>query len=133
MITRLIGARNVGILGVFLLIQVGCAAPAKDTTMRGPCEVPHGQNALRAEQDATRVSHLISGEVSRVDGTTYVLKDESGKEVNLQIDEKTEKPPINQGDRVSANVDNQNHALWIRANRGTDRRTEHVSADCNPS
>jgi hypothetical protein len=67
-----------------------------------------------------------------VDGSTYVLKDEDGKEVRVQTDEKTEKPPINTGDRISANVDQQNHALWIRANRGTDRRTEHASTDCNP-
>ncbi|UVT17409.1 MAG: hypothetical protein H8K04_07690 [Nitrospira sp.] len=88
---------------------------------------------MRAEQSAMRGSHLISGEVVRVEGPTYVLKDESGKEVSVQTDEATEKSPINQGDRISANVDTQNHALWIRANRGTDRRTEHASADCNPS
>jgi hypothetical protein len=98
-----------------------------------PCDIPHGQNAMQAEQDAKRESHIIFGEVIRVDGANYVVKDESGKEVSLQADAKTEKPPINKGDHISANVDNQNHALWIRANRGTDRRTEHASADCNPS
>lgn len=87
---------------------------------------------MLAEQDATQKSHMLFGEVLAVDGTTYVLKDEDGKEVSVQTDEKTEKPPINKGDRISANVDQQNHALWIRANRGTDRRTEHASADCNP-
>lgn len=97
-----------------------------------PCEIPHGQNAKRAEQDATRGSHIIFGEVLRVDGATYLVKEEGGKEVSVKADETTEKPPIQQGDRISANVDNQNHALWIRANRGTDRRTEHASADCNP-
>jgi hypothetical protein len=97
-----------------------------------PCDIPHGQNAMQAEQDAKRGSHIIFGEVIRVDGANYVVKDESGKEVGLQADDKTEKPPINKGDHISANVDNQNHALWIRANRGTDRRTEHASADCNP-
>jgi hypothetical protein len=76
---------------------------------------------------------MLFGEVLRVDGTTYVLKDEDGKEVNVLTDETTEKPPINKGDRITANVDNLNHALWIRANRGTDRRTEHASADCNPN
>jgi len=98
-----------------------------------PCDIPHGQNAMQAEQDAMRGSHIIFGEVIRVDGATYVVKEEGGKEVSLQADDRTEKPPISKGDHISANVDNKNHALWIRANRGTDRRTEHASADCNPS
>jgi hypothetical protein len=97
-----------------------------------PCDIPHGQNATQAEQDAKRGSHVIFGEVIRVDGANYVVKDESGKEVSLQADDRTEKPPINKGDQISANVDDKNHALWIRANRGTDRRTEHASADCDP-
>ena len=97
-----------------------------------PCDIPDGQNVTRAELDAKRGSHVIFGEVVRVDGATYHVKDEGGKEVKVQADQTTEKPPISQGDHISANVDNQNHALWIRANRGTDRRTEHASADCNP-
>lgn len=97
-----------------------------------PCDIPDGQNVTRAEHDAKRGSHVIVGEVIHVEGATYVVKEESGKEVKLEADQATEKPPINQGDHISANVDNQNHALWIRANRGTDRRTEHASADCNP-
>jgi hypothetical protein len=97
-----------------------------------PCDIPEGQNVTRATQDAKRGSHVIFGEVLHVDGATYLIKEESGKEVNVQADQTTEKPPINQGDHISANIDNQNHALWIRANRGSDRRTEHASADCNP-
>lgn len=88
---------------------------------------------MQADQAATKDSHIVSGEVVRVDGATYVVKDQNGKEVSLQTDEKTEKSPIEKGDYISANVDKNNHALWIRGNRGTDRRTEHVSADCNPN
>lgn len=98
-----------------------------------PCEVPPGQNVTHAEQDAKMASRLITGELIRVDGENYVVKEESGKEVRFQTTERTEVTPINQGDRISASVDNKNNALWIRANRGTDRRTEHASADCNPN
>jgi hypothetical protein len=77
--------------------------------------------------------HMINGEVLRMDGAKYVVKGEDGKEVSLQVDQSTEKPPISKGDHISASVDDQNRALWIRANRGTDRRTEHASADCNPN
>lgn len=124
-------------LGLFPVLLDGDAASAaeeaKGTSKGIPCDIPHGQNAMQAEQDAKRGSHVIFGEVLRVDGAKYVVKEESGKEVSLHASESTEKTPINKGDRISANVDNQNHALWIRANRGTDRRTEHASADCNPN
>lgn len=119
-------------LGVVIILQMGCAASTSDKRLGSPCEIPPGTNAMQAAQDAAQKSHMIFGEVLAVDGSTYVLKDEDGKEVRVQTDEKTEKPPINTGDRISANVDQQNHALWIRANRGTDRRTEHASTDCNP-
>jgi hypothetical protein len=129
------------LLGLSTIPQVGDVTSAADQNkgaqekgIQGiPCEIPHGQSAMQAEQDAKRGSHIIFGEVTRVDGMTYVVKDESGKEVKLQTDERTEKSPINQGDHISASVDNQNHALWIRANRGTDRRTEHVAGGCDPS
>lgn len=87
---------------------------------------------MQSEKAATKESHMVSGEVVRVDGAMYVVKDKGGNEVNLQTDEKTEKSPINKGNHISANVDKNNHALWIRSNESTDRRSDHVSADCNP-
>lgn len=62
----------------------------------------------------------------------YVVKDKDGKEVNLRADEKTELSAIKKGDHISANVDKNNHALWIRSNESMDRRSDHGSADCNP-
>lgn len=121
------------LLGLFSMPQISDVASAADQLKETPCEIPPGQNAMQAEQDARRGSHMVSGEVVRVDGATYVVKEEGGKEVKLQTDEKTEKSPVNKGDHISANVDDRNHALWIRANRGTDRRTEHASTDCNPN
>ncbi len=131
-IPRDIRTRSLLFLGLVTILQVGCAASGGGKMMGPPCDIPAGKNAMQAEQDAMRQSHMIYGEVLRMDGMTYILKDEDGKEVRVQTDERTEKPPVNQGDRIAANIDNQNHALWIRANRGTDRRTEHASVDCNP-
>ncbi|UVT14622.1 MAG: hypothetical protein H8K04_12275 [Nitrospira sp.] len=122
------------LLGLATILQVGCVGSREEGKMMGsPCDISPGKNAMQAEHNAVRKSHMLFGEVLRVDGTTYVLKDEDGKEVSVLTDETTEKPPVNKGDRITANVDNLNHALWIRANRGTDRRTEHASADCNPN
>jgi hypothetical protein len=53
--------------------------------------------------------------------------------VSLQTDQKTVQPEINRGDRISASVEDQNYALWIRSNKMTDRRTEHASADGTPN
>jgi predicted RNA-binding protein (virulence factor B family) len=88
---------------------------------------------MRAEQAEMQGTHMISGEVIRVEDANYFVKDQGGKEVSVQTDQRTEKPEINQGDRISAYVDDQNHAVWIRSNKMTDRRTEHASADCVPN
>lgn len=69
----------------------------------------------------------------QIDGENFLVKEKNGKEVRFQVTKTTEKPPIQQGDRISVSVDSQNRALWIRGNRATDRRAEHVSADCNPT
>jgi ATP-dependent 26S proteasome regulatory subunit len=119
-------------LGLFSIPPVGSLASAAD--LKGsPCEVPHGQNATRAEQLETQRTHMILGEVMRVEDGSYLVKEQSGKEVTLKIDKSTDQPVINQGDQISADVDDQNNALWIRSNKETDRRTEHASVDCTPN
>ena len=90
-------------------------------------QVPHGQNATRAEQVEKQGTHMITGEVMRVEDTNYFVKEKSGKEVTLKTDHRTAQPVINQGDHISANVDDQNSPCWIRSNKMTDRRTEHAS------
>ena len=67
----------------------------------------------------------IKGEVLRVDGENYFVRAEGGKEVRLHSDDTTQKTgDINQGDRIEAQVDDQNHALSIRSTPTTDRRNE---------
>jgi hypothetical protein len=98
-----------------------------------PCNIPPGQNIAHAEQESKLASRLITGEVVQMDGNNFVVKEESGKEVRFQATQRTQKPPITQGDRISVSLDNESQALWIRANRGTSPRTEHASSDCNPN
>src|SRR3954462_7174554 len=120
-------------LGLLSMPQVDDIASAADEMKGSPCEIPHGQNAMRAEQAEMQGTHMISGEVIREEDANYFVKEQSGKEVSVQTDQRTEKPEINQGDRISAYVDDQNRAVWIRSNKMTDRRTEHASADCVPN
>jgi hypothetical protein len=130
---RMLSGVTLLFLGLFSMPQVGDLASAADGVKGSPCEIPHGQNATRAEQVETQGTHMISGEVMRVDDASYLLMEQSGKEVTLKTDQRTTQPVINQGDRITANVDDQNYALWIRSNKMTDRRTEHASADCTPN
>ena len=97
--------------------------------MLTPCESRGGQTILKAEQDQGKGGYTIRGEVLRVEGNTYVVKRQDGKEVRLQTDQTTEKPDITQGDQIQANMNEQNQALWIRPLKSTDRRNEHED-DC---
>jgi len=130
---RVLSAVTLLCLGLFSLPQGGGLASAADDVKGLPCEVPHGQNATRAEHAETKGTHLISGEVLRIEEAKYLVREESGKEVTVKTDQKTVQPVINQGDHISANINDQNYALWIRSNKMTDRRTEHASADCSPN
>ncbi len=119
-------------LGLFTVLQVSDVAFAAGEMKRIPCQITPGQNLMRAEEDSGRGTHILSGELIGMDGDYYVVKDESGKEVSLLSDKRTDKPVIQKGDRITAYVDDQNTALWIRSNESTDRRDEHGSVDCNP-
>jgi hypothetical protein len=64
---------------------------------------------------------MITGEVLRVEGENYFVKGQDGKEVRLHTDDTTQKiGNIRQGDRIEADVNDQNHALSIRSAQGVD-------------
>src|SRR6478609_10558068 len=119
-------------LGLFIMLQASDVTFAADKIKRTPCDITSGQNVMRAEEDLGRGTHILSGELIGMDGDYYVVKDVNGKEVSLLSDKRTDKPVIQKGDRITAYVDDQNTALWIRSNESTDRRDEHGSVDCNP-
>ena len=119
-------------LGLSSMFQVSDVAIAADKMKSPPCEITPGQNVMRAEEDVGRGTHILSGELIGMDGDYYVVKEDSGKEVSLLSDKRTDKPVIQKGNRITAYVDDHNTALWIRSNESTDRRDEHASVDCNP-
>ena len=91
---------------------------------------PHGQEADKQKNDAmeggqSQRVEAIKGEVLRIEGDTYFVKAEDGKEVRLHTDDTTHKTgDINQGDRIEAQMNDQNYALSIRSTPTTDRRNE---------
>jgi hypothetical protein len=92
--------------------------------------VPDGQEAdkqMNDEMEGDQSQHVeaIKGEVLRIEGDTYFVKGEDGKEVRLHTDDTTHKTgDINQGDRIEAQMNDQNHVLSIRSTPTTDRRNE---------
>ena len=58
--------------------------------------------------------HIIQGDVLRVEGNTYFIKELGGKELSLRTDATTMKAEkIQVGDRIEAKVDENNHALSL--------------------
>ncbi|MGC4096101.1 MAG: hypothetical protein QM706_03205 [Nitrospira sp.] len=120
-------------LWLLTMFQVPDVALASGGMNRSPCDILPGHNALRAEQEVERDTHIISGELIGADGDYYIVKDEKGNEVSVLSDKRTDKPVIVKGDRITAYVDSENYALWIRSNESTDHRSEHASVDCSPN
>jgi len=79
-----------------------------------------------AEGDHAIGDKTIKGEVLGVEGDNIVVKGEDGNEVRLHTDETTQKARnIEQGERIEAQVDDQNHALSIlSAQAAQDRRND---------
>ncbi|MGQ0696078.1 MAG: hypothetical protein ACT4OL_10950 [Nitrospiraceae bacterium] len=68
-----------------------------------------------AEQMAAPGSQTVKGDLLRIDGEFYVVKDPSGKEVRLHVD-KTSKleGTFKAGDKIEAQASDQGHALSIK-------------------
>ena len=89
----------------------GAAEAAKPMKPSDPKEVKEGANAT-PEGGVPR--SVVTGELLKIDGKDYVVKDQSGKEVRFQIDERTRmnaNPKV--GDKIRAKVEPQGYAYSI--------------------
>jgi hypothetical protein len=92
----------VGLLSCGALLCLGLFQAAHAADLEG---------ASRLEQ-----AKVIKGDLVRIDYGDYIVKEQDGKEVIVHIDRKTQMMgQITKGDRIEAKVDDQNHALSIRA------------------
>lgn len=65
--------------------------------------------------NSAKGARMIKGELSRVKDGNYFVKVKDGKEVRLHTDKTTQMTgEIRKGDRIEAQVNNENHALSIR-------------------
>ena len=68
-----------------------------------------------AEQMAAPGSEAIKGDLLRIDGEFYVVKDTSGKEVRLHVDGTTKlEGTFKAGDKIEAQASDKGHALSIK-------------------
>jgi hypothetical protein len=110
----------------------GTSSPG-DSSKNPPCEIKEGEAERKAEQNQMQSSHMIRGEVIKVEDSNYVVKEQEGKQVSLKTDETTAQPAIHEGEHIEASVNEQNQVLWIRTDNSTDRRNEHAATDCTPN
>ena len=72
-----------------------------------------------AEQMAAPGSQAITGDLLRIDGEFYVVKDASGKEVRLHVDGTSKlEGTFKAGDKIEAQASDKGHALSIKPARG---------------
>ena len=75
--------------------------------------------------------NTVKGEVLRIEGDTWIIKEESGKEIRLHIDQTTQQYPKKidgknmRGVLIEAKVSDQNHALSISSSDRRNDRHDH--------
>ena len=120
-------------LGLSSTAQADPVASAEDGMNVVQTDQNAGQADLKGEQNKLKGGYMIEGEVLRVEGENYFVKGQDGKEVRLHTDQTTQKNGnINQGDRIKAEMNDQNHALSIRAESSDRRNEHHIPTDSIP-
>ncbi len=100
----------------------GAAEAAMPMKPSDPKNVKEGANVT---PDGGIPPSVLTGELLKVDGKEYVVKDQSGKQVHFQIDERTmmnAHPKV--GDKIRAKLEPQGYAYSINlANDSTEAGT----------
>ena len=118
-ILKIVGLMSCGLLlwlGQSYTAQaVNAAQASHPASSTDPLERKGGQVGVYAAREKLKVGHKIEGEVLRVEGKDYFVMGKDGQEICLHSDPSTRKiGNINQGDRIVATVNDQNHMRSIR-------------------
>ena len=134
-------SKIVGVLSCGFLLCLGLSSAAQADDTASPADkLKAAQSDRRQGGQEAGEQHMndvqggqskggktIMGEVVRIEGDNYFVKDQDGKQVQLQTDETTQKAKniiIKQGDWIEAKVTDQNYALSILSDQAIqDRRT----------
>ena len=134
-------SKIVGVLSCGFLLCLGLSSAAQADDTASPADkLKAAQSDRRQGGQEAGEQHMndvqggqskggktITGEVVRIEGDNYFVKDQDGKQVQLQTDETTQKAKniiIKPGDWIEAKVTDQNYALSILSDQAIqDRRT----------
>jgi len=93
------------------------AAPGS-TEMGAPGAGGAAAAAEKAAGAAKEGARTIKGEVLKIEGENYVVKDATGKEVKLHVSPETKKDgELKVGDKIEAQADASGHAVSIKASK----------------
>src|SRR5512132_2887152 len=119
---KLIGIVAVG----FILSLTGWAFAAEKATPGSPGSTEMGAPASggaaaaaeKAAAGAKEGARTIKGELLKIDGENYLVKDATGKEVKLHVSPETKKDgDVKVGDKIEAQADASGHAVSIKASK----------------
>ncbi len=130
-IPKVISVMSCGVLlclGLSNAAQADNAASVQDEMKADQSDRRQGGQVIGEKQSSdemkggqSKSGKTIKGEVLRVEGDTYFVKGQDGKEVRLRTNNTTQKSGvISQGDRIEASMNEQNLALLIRSAQGRE-------------
>lgn len=101
---------GIGVLVLYL--NTAHAAHAPNAVIIEEMEDDHSDQVVSAAGRST----MIRGNVMRIEYDDYFVKENNGREVRVHTDKNTQViGQLKQGDRIEAEIDAQDHALWIRS------------------
>ncbi|MGH7181787.1 MAG: hypothetical protein ACREJN_07415 [Nitrospiraceae bacterium] len=105
--------KRAGVLSYVFLLCLGLSTTAQAQDMKGCQSEGNGGKADGKDMTLPKGVHFIRGNVVRV-GYRIFIEQTDGTEVILHTDNTTQMmKQFNEGDRIMAKVNNQNHALAI--------------------
>jgi uncharacterized protein YdeI (BOF family) len=117
----------IGIIAVACVLSLTGWASAAEMGASGSTEMgtpgSGGGAAAAAEKAAATAkeganTRTVKGELLKIDGENYVVKDATGKEVKLHVSPETKKDgDVKVGDKIEAQADASGHATSIKASK----------------
>jgi hypothetical protein len=107
-IPKVVGILSCGFLLCLGLSNVASSADKLNTVQSG------GKMFTVADKDRFEAGKEVKGEIVRVEGDNYIVREDSGSEVRMHVDATTEtksKLKPKPGDHVIAKVNDKGHAI----------------------
>jgi uncharacterized protein YdeI (BOF family) len=77
---------------------------------------PSAPSTEKMGKSGSAAGQTIKGEVLKVEGENYTIKDASGKEIRIHVDKSTKTHgPLKVGDKVEAEATPEGHATSVKA------------------